>query len=263
MEPSGSAPGYDGIPYEAFNHGSNFVSCLLGQAFYAEQMSSTAIEKVLGPSIDILVWVLKSKGGERPSDMRPLHLPKFSKRLFGAALASVVGPAVEPHMCEGQAAKAGGSCGPNIRRAYQHLKAQMHTPRSTGMLWDDILGDCQDLDLFIEQHLQECGERTDPDTTAGTLGKEAAVLLADQKQAFERLSIRWFKKILDGWQFPQWVRRSFTALVENRSVTAAGQIGALRRLLKSIGMGGTVSPLSWGMAYDPIRSGRYVSCHRV
>ena len=41
MEPSGSAPGHDGIPYEAFHHGSSFVSCLLGQAFCAAQVSST------------------------------------------------------------------------------------------------------------------------------------------------------------------------------------------------------------------------------
>ena len=178
--------------------------------------------------------------------------------VFGAALASVVGPAVEPHMCEDQAAKAGGGCGPNIRRACQHLRAQMHTPRSTGTLWYDILGDCQNsLDPFIEQHFQEYGERTDTDTTTGAHSKEAAVLLAGQKQAFEGPSIRWFEKILDGWQFPQWVRRSFTALVENRSVTAAGQIGALRRLLRSVGMGGTASPLSWGMAYDPIVEGMF------
>ena len=29
-------------------------------------------------------------------------------------------------------------------------------------------------------------------------------------------------------------------------------MGAIRRLLRSIGMGGTASPLSWGMAYYPI-----------
>ena len=190
--------------------------------------------------------------------MRPLQLPTCFRRLFGAALASVVGPAAEPHTCDDQAAKAGGSCGPNIRRAYQHLETQMHPPRGTGRLWNDILGDCQNsLDSFIGQHLHDCGEQTDPDTTAGTLSKEATVLLADQKQAFERLPIRWFKKILDGWQFPQWVRRSFTALLENWSMTAAGQIGTLRRLLRSIGMGGTASPLSWGMAYDPIVEGMF------
>ena len=123
---------------------------------------------------------------------------------------------------------------------------------------NDILGECHDsLDSFIEQHLRECGEQANRDTKAGTLSKEAAVLLADQKQAFERLSIRWFKRVLDGWQFPLWVRRSFTALVENRSVTAASQIGILRRLLRSIGMGGTASPLSWGIAHDPIVEGMF------
>ena len=47
------------------------------------------------------------------------------------------------------------------------------------------------------------------------------------------------------------------ALVESRSATAAGQVGVLRRLLRSIGMGGTASPLSWGIAYDPIVEGMF------
>ena len=109
-----------------------------------------------------------------------------------------------------------------------------------------------------EQHLLESGECTEHNSPSGPLNKEAAVLLADQKQAFERLSIRWFKRVLDGWQFPLWARRSFMAFVESRSVTAAGQIGVLRRLLRSIGiMGGTASPLSWGIAYDPIVEGMF------
>ena len=258
VQPAGSAPGHDGIPYETFHHGIMFVSCLIGQAFYAAQMANTAIERVLGPSIDILVWILKGKGGERPSDMRPLQFPTCFRRLFGAALASVVGPAVEPHMCNDQAAKAGGSCGPNIRRAYQHLEAELHNPRSAGSLWFNMLGDSQDsMDSFIEQHLQECEELIAASRTVGPLTREAAILFADQRQAFERLSIRWFKEVLAGWHFPQWVQRSFTALVENRSVTAAGRMGAIRRLLRSIGMGGTASPLSWGMAYDPIVEGMF------
>ena len=188
--------------------------------------------------------------------MRPLQLPTCIRRLFGAALASVVGPVVEPHMCDDQAAKAGGSCGPNIRRAYQHLEANMAEPRGTGRLWNDMMGVCRDsLDAFIEQHLLESEERTEHNVTGGQLDKEAAVLLADQKQAFERLSIGWFRRVLDGWRFPAWVRRSFMALVESRSVTATGKYGILRRLLRSIGIGGTASPLSWGIAYDPIVEG--------
>ena len=63
--------------------------------------------------------------------------------------------------------------------------------------------------------------------------------------------------MLAGWHFLQWVQRSFTALVENGSVTAAGRMGAIRRLLRSIGMGGTASPISWGMAYDPSVEGMF------
>ena len=162
-------------------------------------------------------------------------------------------------MCDDQAAKAGGSCGPNIRRAYQHLEAEMADPRGTCQLWGTMLGEYQgSLDEFIEQHLLESGEHTEQQRPGEQLNKEAAVLLADQKQAFERLSIGWFKRVLEGWRFPPWVQRSFMALVESRSVTAGGQFGVFRRLLRSIGMGGTASPLSWGIAYDPVVEG--MSC---
>ena len=158
--------------------------------------------------------------------MRPLQLPTCIRRLFGAALASVVGPVVAPHMCDDQAAKAGGSCGPNIRRAYQHLEANMGEPQGTGRLWNDMIDTCRaSLDAFIERHVIESEDQAQPNSTVEQLEREAAVLLADQKQAFERLSIGWFRRVLDGWQFPVWVRRSFMALVESRSVTATGRYG--------------------------------------
>ena len=156
-------------------------------------------------------------------------------------------------MCDDQAAKAGGSCGPNICRAYRHLEKAMPIPGSPGPLWAHILGEChEDVETFIERHLTHLEERVADSCRHGTLSREAAVLFADQKQAFERLAIRWFKEVLAGWRFPPWIQRSFIALVESRPVTAAGRFGAIRRLLRSLGMGGTHSPLGWGMAYDPI-----------
>ena len=86
LNPGGSAPGHDGIPYEAFHHGARFVACLLGQAFHAAALSPRALEITLGPSLDILVWILKVPGGETPAEMRPLQLPTCFRRLFGAAL---------------------------------------------------------------------------------------------------------------------------------------------------------------------------------
>ena len=44
MDPSGSAPGHNGIPYGVFHHGGTFVACLTGQAFHAAHVSSAAIE---------------------------------------------------------------------------------------------------------------------------------------------------------------------------------------------------------------------------
>ena len=57
MDPSGSARGHDGIPYEILHHGGTSVACLIGHAFHAAHVSRAAIEQVLGPSIDILVWI--------------------------------------------------------------------------------------------------------------------------------------------------------------------------------------------------------------
>eukprot|EP00972_Heterocapsa_arctica_P114706 16443865-Heterocapsa_arctica.AAC.1 len=53
----------------------------------------------------------------------------------------VVGPAVEPKLTPRQASVRGGSCGPNIARAYEHLAGAI--PRGsghTGPLWADVLG---------------------------------------------------------------------------------------------------------------------------
>ena len=85
---------------------------------------------------------------------------------------------------------------------------------------------------------------------------QAAVAFADQDKAFERLSLDWFARILDGWRLPTWARRGLLALAANRTVVAASAPRAPTRLLRrSLGMGGTSSPLAWCMAYDPIVAG--------
>ena len=88
-----------------------------------------------------------------------------------------------------------------------------------------------------------------------------AILFADQNKAFERVSYPWLAAVLRGWGFDPWVLRSFLALNVGRSVVPArpGRTRSARRLACSVGMGGTVSPLAWGIAYDPI----IVCVHRV
>ena len=53
---------------------------------------------------------------------------------------------------------------------------------------------------------------------------------------------------------PGWAVRAFLAVTRGRMVRFAHGAfrGPLRRLLRSVGMGGPASPLLWSLAYDPI-----------
>ena len=84
LAPSGSAPGADDEPYEVYHLGVRFVSCLLGQAIYASEEGDDVLLAALGPSVDLLVWILKYIGAQEAAGMRPLQLPTCFRRLFGA-----------------------------------------------------------------------------------------------------------------------------------------------------------------------------------
>ena len=83
---------------------------------------------------------------------------------------------------------------------------------------------------------------------------DRAILFADQNKAFERLSFAWLAKVLRRWGFPPWIHHGLLALTMGRAVKAArgGPSPPVRTLARSIGMGGTASPLTWNIGYDPI-----------
>eukprot|EP00959_Pyramimonas_sp_CCMP1952_P437013 9150192-Pyramimonas_sp.AAC.1 len=64
--------------------------------------------------------------------MRLLQLPTCMRRLFGASLADLMGPAVEPLLSPNQAAERGGQCGPNIAKVTQHLGSPPKPPTEPG-----------------------------------------------------------------------------------------------------------------------------------
>ena len=117
------------------------MTCLLGQAFHAARVSRDDLDTVLGPAEDLLVWILKFLGARDANGMRPLQLPSCFRRLFGAALASFVGPKIEPKLSVHQPAVAGGACGPNIRRAYRHLQGLHEAPEGPTDLWHNVVGE--------------------------------------------------------------------------------------------------------------------------
>ena len=109
LAPSGSAPGADDEPYEVYHLGVRFVSCLLGQAIYASEEGDDVLLAALGPSVDLLVWILKYIGAQEAAGMRPLQLPTCFRRLFGSILVVWLTPEIEPHLCGDQAARRGGA----------------------------------------------------------------------------------------------------------------------------------------------------------
>ena len=244
LSPGGSAPGLDGEPYEVYQPGARFIACLIAQAWYAADLAPEMVTTVLGPSIDLLVWIGKKIAAEVPNEMRPLQLPTCMHRLFGASLADRLGPVVEPRLSPDQAAKKGGQCGPNITRATSHLGAPPAPPRPPGEVWRLLLGRHYPV---LERYVRRVAERLGP-------APSTAALFCDQNKAFERVSLQWMAMLLSGWRLPPWLRRALGALMQGRHVRVCrGKFKSpLRRLLRSVGMGGTASPLLWGMGYDPL-----------
>ena len=91
-------------------------------------------------------------------------------------------------------------------------------------------------------------------TLGDELSTEPVVFFADQSMAFERVGWLWFSMVLTGWQVPRWIFRGMLSLAKNCAVQAfrGGRPGPVRPLSRSLGMGGTGSPLGWSMSYDPI-----------
>ena len=79
----GSAPGWDGIPYEVLVQGAHFVAELLYQAFEAAGQSAAALRQAIGAAIDLLVWIPKVEGnlavGGAAATATP-HVPPASFR---------------------------------------------------------------------------------------------------------------------------------------------------------------------------------------
>jgi len=105
----GSAPGLDGVPYELFHYGVNFVARLVAQAFYAAEDGSD-VTNVLGPNVDLLAWIPKAEVSRTAEEHRPLQLPSCLRRVFGTTLADIVNPIVTPHLSRDQTGVRGGTC---------------------------------------------------------------------------------------------------------------------------------------------------------
>ena len=250
---SGSAAGVDGVPYELYHFGVNFTVCLLQCAWIAARDRPRDLECILGPSVDLLIWIPKASQLPTPNGLRGLQLPSCVRRLFGASLAASIGPCIEPHLSAQQQGVRRGLCRNNIEAAFRHLDevpAEPAAEADPGPLWHAVLGPLADVAL------EWTATHADPVITSAP-----AVLCADQSKAFERMSHSWLGSILHRWRMPPWAVRGFLAGMVGRSVVGCSPDGMQRprRLGCGLGMGGTSSPLAWTIGYDPVVDGLAVT----
>ena len=240
----GSAPGHNGVPYEAYHQCVELVTEALSLAVLAAHHDPAVLDVMLGPNVDLLLWIPKKAGADRTDGQRPLQLPTCLRRLFGSVITGMVAPQVEPKFSEWQASVKGGSCAGNISGAFEHLggfdEPGCH-PR--GALWSGVLGEAAEGAEAACAQADRAGLRTCP-----------AVVLADQSKAFERMGMAWLRKVMQGWRFPAWVQEAFDSLLRERGVRACigGVLGCIRALARGLGMGNTPSPFLWCLGYDPI-----------
>ena len=125
---------------------------------------------VLGPSVDLLIWIPKASGTQPADGMRGLQLPSCLRRHFGAGLVGEAGPPLEASFSPLQAGVRGRNCGGNIRQAFQHLGSGQQAPssRPLGALWNQVLGSAGGA----------CARLTDS-VDEGALSATAAVVAAD------------------------------------------------------------------------------------
>lgn len=139
LGPKDSMQGLDGHPDELYHVAPRTVACLIGQAALAAEQGAQAIRDVIGGDVELLAWIPKGpEGGTTPGALRPLQLPTCKMRYLGAFWSHIVGPVVEPQFSSAQAAKKGGNCRDNIRRAYMHLDPRAASPPAPGYIDDDL-----------------------------------------------------------------------------------------------------------------------------
>ena len=201
LAPGGSAPGIDGVPYEALQCGLRINAYFLAQCGHAAQAGDAVLKRTLGPAIDLLIWIPKKEGAEIANACRPLQLPTCQRRLFGAWTAGVIGPAIEPHFTTAQAAIHGGHCGNNVRQVFEHLAQPTgQGPRRPGPIWTALFGERGNVlwDALAQSEAQD-------DATP-------ACLFFDQSKAFERMEWEWCQAVLRRWGLPEWAVRAAMAI---------------------------------------------------
>ena len=76
------------------------MAALLAHGLWAADDGEYNICLVIGPSVELLMWIPEPGTVPGPNALRPLQLPTCMRRLYGAMVRSLVRPHVEPMSSE-------------------------------------------------------------------------------------------------------------------------------------------------------------------
>ena len=197
-------------PYEVYHYGALFVAHLVGQCHYAD--GSREYWRILGPAIELLIWIPKKADADTVNGQRPLQLPPCLHRIYGSSVMECTGPAAEPLLTSDQAAIRGSDCGRNLRKVSAFLgEFSADNGQDSPGNWELLQRLYGPLAPGVRHYVLEA-QRIARDVPE----LQRAVFLNDQEKAFERMGHQWMIYLFGQTRLDTRRQQAFRFLFQNR-----------------------------------------------
>ena len=247
MRTPDSQPGDDGLPFAAWRLFASAIAVLI-IALLKEIKNNGAPR---APDRVVLIrWIPKKVWVSCPDGQRPLGLPKSIYRILDAVLLNYMQEVLAPCLHPSQVLLSGNceatTCAEKLQKYLDNASLE---PRG-GTVKDNSAS--QDMVQWLleqkpaaAQALQRLS-KTDTDLRLA--------VMADLKQAFERISQQWIRKVLLAHRPPEWLTRALAFLSDGRTVRfiLGGQLGPKREVKCGVDQGGNTSPFQFMIGIDPL-----------
>ena len=242
-----SAPGLDGIPYEAWKIAPLPLTRVFHQ-FFHDLAIRPGCDPILGRgSVDLTVFIPKAAGLTSASSQRPLSIPPTWLRLISAIGMEQIGEQWSSQLHQAATALKGkGDCAANVRRLQDFIS------------WFHVLPTYHQkcaktrMSALLPPILNELLTQLEPLASALSVSKSLAFV--DQVKAYEVISHDWLIQCWSCLPMSTWIWQWLHLVVLNRKVRirVRGYLGPLIPLVKGLGMGGPHAPHTWAVGFDPI-----------
>ncbi len=219
-----TAPGLDGIPYAFWRLFYQITARLILNFILQIQTTPEEAWANLAPTVQMLVWIPKIEGADTAEQMRPLALPDTFIRILAKLLSHIFSLHMVPHMNQSQALVS------DTPEAQWNFERAQHF-------------------LNTGQILTRKGMRHTSNTQRGR-----SLVLADLRQAFERVNPQWVLMLLATWEIPTWLFNISAYLITGRRTRykVGKWMGAIIHMMSGVDMGNGTAPFFFCLALDPL-----------